>query len=353
MLQDQSLEGSENVASVLIVDDEEGVRRTMGAFLEQDGHKVFLACDASAALDLLAEETFDVVMTDIILPKKSGVELLGDIQHIQPQAQVILITGEPEVEAAASALRMGAFDYLAKPLSRVDITSTVTAAAKSSALSGLQQDQGETSQRYRDSLDAQVSLQIDRLRRMQRTSDRFLRHEVLINRLAIALENSANLPALYRIVQEHVKQVMDTAMFIISSYDSESQLIQALFVVNDGEEMQSELLPPIPLAKEGRGRQSQVIRTGLPLVMASKSETAGRSDTEYTITSDGDVKEGVATEGEDVVRSAIFVPMMIDGQTIGVVQVQSYRGNAYVVEDVSLLSGMANIAAVAIANAQQ
>lgn len=341
------------MARVLIVDDEEGIRTTVGAFLARDGHTVSVAGDAEEALDLLAGETFDVVVTDIILPRKSGMDLLRDIQEIQPQAQVVLITGEPGVEAAANALRMGAFDYLGKPLSRVDITSTVAAAARSSALFGLHQDLEETSQRYRDALDAQVSLQIERLRRTQRTSDRFLRHEVLINRLAMALGKSANLPLLYRIVQEHVKQVMDTAMFIISSYDSDSQLIRALFVVNDGEEMQAESLPPIPLAKEGRGRQSQVIRTGRPLVMASKAETQGWSDTEYTITSHGDVREGVATEGEDVIRSAIFVPMTIDGQTIGVVQVQSYRDDAYVEEDVSLLSGMANIAGVAIANAQQ
>jgi len=233
------------------------------------------------------------------------------------------------------------------------VTNAVAAATRSSTLYRLLPKLEETGQAYRDDLDAQVALQIASLREMQRTSDRFLRHEVLINRLAVALGESVNLSLLYQIIYKHVRQVMDTAMFIISSYDRNSQLIRALFVVNDGEEMQADSLPPIPLAKDGRGRQSQVIRTARPLVMASKAEAESLSDSKYTITSRGEIKQGEATEGEDVIRSAIFVPMLIDGQTTGVIQVRSYRADAYVEEDVSLLSGMANIAAIAIENAQQ
>ena len=247
----------------------------------------------------------------------------------------------------------GAFDYLAKPILRKDVAGAVAAAVRTRRLLDLYAELAAASKACRDDLDSEVIEQIQQLRDTRRSSDRFRRHDVLIRRLGVALGKSSSLALLYRLVHEHVRQVMDTAMFIISSYDLEAQQIRALFVVNDGEEMDADSLPPIPIATEGRGRQSQVIRTGQPLVMKSQAQTQGKSDTEYTITSGGEIKPGVPDEGEDVVRSAAFVPMTIDGQVIGVIQVQSYRTDAYSEEDVRLLLGMASIAAVAISSADK
>ena len=119
------------MARVLIVDDERGMRITLREFLVEDGHDVRTAPDADEALTIINENEIDVVVTDIILPKVTGVRLLQEIRKLAPDIQVILVTGEPTVETASEALRSGAFDYLAKPVSMDAIRKAVLAAAKS------------------------------------------------------------------------------------------------------------------------------------------------------------------------------------------------------------------------------
>jgi PAS domain S-box-containing protein len=122
------------MAHVLVVDDEKGIRITLQAFLERDGHEVKIAEDSASALDLLRENEFDVVVSDIVLPKMTGVELLESIRKLSEHVQVILITGEPTLETASSALRLGAIDYLAKPVDRQSIVRSVRNAARTKAL---------------------------------------------------------------------------------------------------------------------------------------------------------------------------------------------------------------------------
>lgn len=117
------------MARVLIVDDEQCIRRTLGTFLERDGHEVTTAADAEAAQLLLAAKPWDVVLTDIIMPGADGVDLLRTVRAEHPTTQVILITGEPSVDTASDAVRLGAFDYLAKPVTPRDICRVVGAAA--------------------------------------------------------------------------------------------------------------------------------------------------------------------------------------------------------------------------------
>jgi len=115
---------------VLLVDDEHGIRETLGLFLERDGHQVRTVADAPEAIKILASESFDAVVSDIVLPQISGVELLEKIRQVAPYTKVILITGEPTVNTAAQAVRMGAFDYLSKPISREDICKAVKSAIR-------------------------------------------------------------------------------------------------------------------------------------------------------------------------------------------------------------------------------
>ncbi|MBE0635000.1 response regulator, partial [Candidatus Bipolaricaulota bacterium] len=100
------------MARILIVDDEKSIRMTLAEFIREDGHEVFTASDAMQALELLVEKEPAVVVTDIILPRMTGVALLKRISDISPDTQVLMITGEPTAETAAEAVRLGAFDYL-------------------------------------------------------------------------------------------------------------------------------------------------------------------------------------------------------------------------------------------------
>ena len=102
---------------ILIVDDEESIRITIKEFLTDEGHEVQIAEDANTALELLKNNNFDVVVTDIILPRMSGVKLLKAIRDAAEHVQVVMITGEPTIDTASESLRLGAFECI---ISRVD-----------------------------------------------------------------------------------------------------------------------------------------------------------------------------------------------------------------------------------------
>ncbi|MDP8286236.1 MAG: response regulator, partial [Candidatus Electryonea clarkiae] len=122
------------MARILVVDDEKSIRITLQAFLKDDGHDVQIAEDAIMAVELLKNEDFDVVVTDIIMPKMSGVKLLKAIRDVSEHVQVIMLTGEPTIETASEALRLGAFDYLAKPVTKEAIVKAVNNAANAKVL---------------------------------------------------------------------------------------------------------------------------------------------------------------------------------------------------------------------------
>jgi len=100
---------------LLFVDDEENLRRLFMHVFEDRGLQLKTASSFDEAVAELNETPFDVVISDINMPRKSGLELLRSIKDIRPDACVILITGNPTVGTAAEAVRHGAFDYLIKP----------------------------------------------------------------------------------------------------------------------------------------------------------------------------------------------------------------------------------------------
>ena len=115
---------------VLVVDDEKSIRLTLKAFLQNDGYQVRIAEDADSALEQIRQEPADIVISDIILPRVTGVELLKSIHAIHPDTQVIMITGEPTLESASEAVRSGACDYLFKPVSKVNLLRAVATASR-------------------------------------------------------------------------------------------------------------------------------------------------------------------------------------------------------------------------------
>ena len=118
------------MAKVLVVDDEKSIRITLREFLRDADYEVGVAEDADEAIRMLAAEDFDIVVTDIIMPRVTGVSLLKSIKEKSPHIQVILMTGEPSVETASEAVRAGPFDYLAKPIRMEQLLTTVANAVK-------------------------------------------------------------------------------------------------------------------------------------------------------------------------------------------------------------------------------
>ena len=102
--------------NILVVDDEESLRFTMDIFLSEEGYEVALAANYDDAVALLANSVFDLMFVDIIMEGKSGIDLLRTVKTRNPNAQVIIITGAPSADTAAEALRLGALDYIVKPI---------------------------------------------------------------------------------------------------------------------------------------------------------------------------------------------------------------------------------------------
>ncbi len=104
------------MARILVVDDEESIVYTFESFLSDEGHEVLAARDYDEALRLIAAADVDMVFSDIILGGKTGIDILRDIRARGLTCPVVMITGFPEVQTASEAVRLGAFDYVAKPV---------------------------------------------------------------------------------------------------------------------------------------------------------------------------------------------------------------------------------------------
>ena len=104
------------MAQVLVVDDEEGVRGFLAEALEDEGHAVAQAEDGRAAAEMLRLRGFDLMITDLRMPGLDGLELVRLARAEQPEMEVIVLTAHGTIETAVEAMRLGAFDYLQKPI---------------------------------------------------------------------------------------------------------------------------------------------------------------------------------------------------------------------------------------------
>lgn len=103
-------------ARVLVIDDEEGIRFAFERFIRGAGHQVETAGTFQEGLDRIARSDFDLIFADIILGAQSGVEILREVKARNLKCPLVFITGYPTIETASEAVRLGAFDYLPKPV---------------------------------------------------------------------------------------------------------------------------------------------------------------------------------------------------------------------------------------------
>jgi len=106
-----------NPHNILIVDDESSIRQSLKGVLEDEGYKVMGADSGESCLDLLRHRSFDVILLDVWLPGMDGLEALQKIKEADDGAEVIMISGHGTIETAVRATKLGAFDFLEKPLS--------------------------------------------------------------------------------------------------------------------------------------------------------------------------------------------------------------------------------------------
>jgi DNA-binding NtrC family response regulator len=118
----------------LVIDDEIGVLKSLEMLLSKEGYGVTTATSGSTGLSLAIGGGFDIVFTDLRLPDMSGLDIISQVREKSPATQIILITGFATIETAVEAIKLGAYDYLTKPLSIDKVRIKVKRALEKTAL---------------------------------------------------------------------------------------------------------------------------------------------------------------------------------------------------------------------------
>ena len=109
---------TDNTRSILVVDDDGAMRDMLIALLEDAGHHAQGAALADEAIDAIKDREFDAVLSDIRMPGKSGIDMLGEIRALRPETPIIMMTAFGSIDSAVEAMQAGAFDYITKPFKR-------------------------------------------------------------------------------------------------------------------------------------------------------------------------------------------------------------------------------------------
>ncbi len=136
---------------LLVVDDDSAMRALLASMFQQKGYPVEEAASADEALERAREVEFDAVLSDIKMPGKTGIEMVGELRRIRPDTPVVLMTAFGSIDSAVEAMRAGAFDYITKPFEPDAVLLTVERALERRALE-------EENRRLRRAVDRTASL---------------------------------------------------------------------------------------------------------------------------------------------------------------------------------------------------
>ncbi len=309
------------MGNILVVDDERSIRTTVKAFLELDGHSVETAEEAESAMAVLRSKPMDVVLTDIILPRISGVDLLRRIRDTTPGVQIIMMTGEPTLETAAESLRHGAVDYLQKPVGKNDILRAVRTALHVKHLNDEKLRLAEENRNYMNHLEQLVETRTHALAASEAT----LRHRAeelsILNRLARKVNESMTVDGSIQCgLSEMAKAVAaDLAVFFLRT--GGDLVLRGTF----------------PEQSEMEWQPQRVHAVGTCLCGLAVSEDRAiyssdiRSDSRCTM-------EECRKAG---FRSFAALPLRADSETIGVLGIASLQQRDFI-EHASFLEALAN-----------
>lgn len=111
---------------ILVIDDEDIVRLSCSRTLVPEGYELKMAKNGPEGLQMLEEDTFDLVLTDLKMPNMDGIEVLAKIKEKWPATDVVIVTGYQTVETAVRAIKLGAFDYIEKPFTPDTLIATIS-----------------------------------------------------------------------------------------------------------------------------------------------------------------------------------------------------------------------------------
>ena len=148
------MNSSEPETAILVIDDEESLRNTFQFFLQNEGYSpVITASTYEEALNEINDRHFDLIISDIVLGGSTGIDLLRRVRELGRTCPVVMITGYPTVETASEAVRLGAFDYIPKPVEKQTLLKTARLALRQHQLEQGQRRAEQERERYRTFLE--------------------------------------------------------------------------------------------------------------------------------------------------------------------------------------------------------
>ena len=119
---------TDGTANILVVDDEEGIREVIKENMEERGHTCYTAPNGDAALQVLATETVDLALIDVMMPGMTGISLFEQVKQLYPEMAVIFVTAVDDLNLAVEQLKGGSYDYIVKPVTRKRLQEAVDEA---------------------------------------------------------------------------------------------------------------------------------------------------------------------------------------------------------------------------------
>ena len=182
-------------------------------------------------------------------------------------------------------------------------------------------------------------------------TQKILKRQTAVNKLALELADLGDIERIFMTIYDHIVDALDISSLIICDYNEEDQIIKARSVIVHWRSQDVSNFPEIPL---GEGPQSYVIKTARYLYVPDYRKAVKEASTEYVFKEDGHLINYApnSNQGDIFINTALFIPMKIKEEVIGVMQAQSIQTDAFSEDDIALLSEMANISAIPIKNAQ-
>ena len=289
-----------SISHILVVDDEEYICEVIKELLSNEGYQIQTMCDPQKAIEFIKDQPVDLVLTDLIMGKKSGVDVLNQTMKFHPDAIVILMTGHPTIENAVAVLKSGAYDYLVKPFSMDTLKAVIKRGLEKQRL-------------YRENIN--------------------LKETVSLYKISEAMGSTIRLDFLLNLILETAIKELDADMASVLLLDEKTKRLTP----------EASLGVPSEMAKSGllTGQDNisrWVIKQGRPRVF-DKDEIGERFSSHHL---------------RKNVRSVIVHPLMAKGKVIGILILIRSKGriSPFTTGQLHSLSIIASKAASAIENSR-
>ncbi len=194
------------MSSILVVDDEKSIRYTFEIFLSKEGYDVNTAENVAQAIELVEKNNYDLIISDIIMPKGTGIDLLQKVKEINPDIPLVIMTGEPTVETASTSVKYNAFEYITKPIDKPTLLGCVSRALSYKELVDSKKELEKENKNYRYHLEDLVRERTESLQKTMQSTIEVVSsilelrdpytagHQIRVGNLAVKIGKKIGMP---------------------------------------------------------------------------------------------------------------------------------------------------------------